>query len=235
MITLIAGSQQCGSDTHPTHNSALLSQCSEAHIAHCSASHWGLFTILEFLAASVSLAKCRRGFFSLCWNIQPTYAYHYVFIPRLPLCCVQEKQQFFIQNFFFLQIALFSSLHFPGLGIWLVPVFWVMSSSKTSRYNRYSGGAAAPAAAPVVTPSTPPADSCSTVRYIYLYIPVSKVIIYWECLCASFQSRMEASFGPTFSTVTAGAKGDAHIAFSFFFLDLLLLAWLLSTLYCFWF
>ncbi|GLD61157.1 E3 ubiquitin-protein ligase TRAF7 isoform X1, partial [Lates japonicus] len=61
-----------------------------------------------------------------------------------------------------------------------------MSSGKTSHYNRYSGGAAVAAATTAAIPSSPstiPADSTS-------------------------ESKMEAPFGPTFSTVAAGAKAE---------------------------
>lgn len=112
----------------------------------------------------------------------------------------------------------------------------VMSSGKTHRYNRYPGGAAAAAIAAAIpsSPSTPPADSSSGVRDMSvkkreIWITCCEFLLQLiDCLnnlrvtetpyclftiqfiLSLLQGRMEASFGPTFSAVAAGTKGDAQ-------------------------
>ena len=110
-----------------------------------------------------------------------------------------------------------------------------MSSSKTPRYNRYSGGAAAAATSSIPSsPSTPPADSGSGVRRRFSLIPrlyslfdvihnfvKNEMILFSHqptllpsVLLSALQSRMEASFGPTFSAVASGTKGNAHFNYT---------------------
>lgn len=112
----------------------------------------------------------------------------------------------------------------------------VMSSGKTHRYNRHSGGAAAAAIAAAIpsSPSTPPADSSSGVRDMSvktreiwitccefllqlidclnnLRVTVTPIGLFTiQFIFSLLQGRMEASFGPTFSAVAAGTKGDAQ-------------------------
>lgn len=112
----------------------------------------------------------------------------------------------------------------------------VMSSGKTHRYNRHSGGAAAAAIAAAIpsSPSTPPADSSSGVRdmnvkkreiwitcceFLLKLIDCLnnlRVTVTPHCLLtiqfilSLLQGRMEASFGPSFSAVATGTKGDAQ-------------------------